>query len=115
VARFWRGFGARRGKYNATPTTVDGKRFASKKEARRYAELKQLEQARAIRYLRTQLCYPLKVNGALIATYVADFVYVDAARGNAQVVEDVKGFKTREYTIKKKLMRALYGIEIKET
>jgi len=110
-----RSFARGRSKFGNVRTVVDGKAFASKKEARRYAELKLLEQARDIQYLRTQLRYPLKVNGVLIATYVADFVYVDTARGNAQVVEDAKGFRTREYQIKKKLMRAIHGIEIKET
>ena len=44
--------------------------------------------------------------------YVADFVYKDA-EGN-EVVEDVKGFRTAEYLLKKKMMRALLGIQIKE-
>lgn len=45
--------------------------------------------------------------------YVADFVYGKTADGKT-VVEDVKGFPTPEYRIKKKLMLWVYGIEIKE-
>jgi len=44
-------------------------------------------------------------------SYVADFVY---ARGNELVVEDVKGVRTQEYIIKRKLMLHIHGIRIKE-
>lgn len=44
-------------------------------------------------------------------TYIADFVYT---QDNKTIVEDVKGFRTKEYELKKKMMRALLGIEIKE-
>lgn len=44
--------------------------------------------------------------------YVADFVYRD--RQGRLVVEDVKGVRTKEYIIKKKLMLWVYGIEVKE-
>lgn len=44
--------------------------------------------------------------------YIADFVYKDK-EGN-EVVEDTKGMRTKEYLLKKKMMRALLGIQIKE-
>ena len=56
--------------------------------------------------------YPLRVNGALIGHYIADFVYWE---NDERVVEDCKGVKTPIYRIKCKLMKAIYGIEIKET
>lgn len=99
-------------KYGAKKTVVDGITFASKAEARRYTQLKMMEQAGAIKALELQPAYELVVNGQLICKYVADFQYHE----NRQlVVEDVKGFKTPEYKLKKKLLLALYGIEIRET
>jgi hypothetical protein len=100
-------------KYGNQATYVDGKRFASKREAERYRTLVMLERAGEIRALECQPRYPLVVNGVKVATYVADFVYADAETG-ALVVEDAKGVRTREYVIKAKLLRALYGHEVRE-
>ena len=102
----------RKNKYGACPTTVDGRRFASKKEAGRYSQLALLETAGKISGLRTQVRYRLEVNGLLICTYVADFVYHEAG---AEVVEDAKGKRTGEYKLKAKLMQACRGITIRET
>ena len=98
-------------KYGAQPTEVDGIRFASKAEARRYRELKLMWAAGEISYLELQPDYPLIVNGVKIGTYVADFTY---ETDHGTVVEDVKGVKTPVYRLKKKLVKALYGIEIQE-
>lgn len=46
-------------------------------------------------------------------SYKADFVYIDMKTGE-RVVEDVKGFRTKEYIIKRKLMLFMHNIEIKE-
>lgn len=46
-------------------------------------------------------------------TYIADFVYTDAATGKL-VVEDAKGMRTRDYIIKRKLMLYIHGIKIRE-
>jgi len=103
-----------RSKYRAIRTTVDGITFASKKEAARYAELKMLENAGKIDALvvdKRELRYPLCVNGIKICTYEADFRYFDET---GKVLEDVKGVKTPAYRIKRKLMKALYGIEVRE-
>ena len=98
-------------KYGARATVVDGIKFASRKEADRYAELKLLERAGKVRELRCQVRYPLEVNGVLVTHYVADFVYWDEdARRN--VVEDTKGFVMDSFRIKAKLFYALTGIEI---
>lgn len=59
-------------KYRNKKTTVDGKKFDSKLEARRYVELKRLEAAKVISGLRCQVPYALEVNGNLICRYVAD-------------------------------------------
>jgi len=99
-------------KYRGIPTTCDGIKFASMKEARRYGELKLLLRAGRISDLRLQVRYPLEVNGHLVCTYVSDFDYIE---GGASVTEDVKGFKTPAYKIKRKLMAAIHGIVIRET
>lgn len=102
----------KRHKYGAVPQTIDGLRFASSKEARRYAELKLLERAGEISDLQLQPRYPLTLNGALICTYVADFAYHDKSGG--RVTEDAKGYRTPVYRLKRKMFAAQYGYEITE-
>jgi hypothetical protein len=55
------------------------------------------------------------VNGEKIGRYVADFRYVDTATG-VVTVEDVKSgpTKTPVYRLKRKLVKALYDIDITE-
>ena len=101
----------RRHKYGAIATTVDGIRFASKKEAQRYSFLKSLERADRLRNLELQPKFPCVVNGKKIYTYIADFKYTDED-GN-EVIEDVKGVETAIFRLKKKLVESLYPVEIK--
>lgn len=115
-------------KYGAKRTTVDGITFSSKAEARRYSELKMLEKAGEIRRLVLQPRFPLWAHGCAedkpcapvpIGVYVADFAYERSQDATiplewAEVVEDVKGFKTALYRWKKKHVEAQYGIEITE-
>lgn len=100
-------------KYNAKPTVVDGIRFASKAEAKRYGELQLLVKAGTISGLELQPRYDLEVNGRLVCEYVADFRY-RCHFDSKMVIEDVKGVKTPAYLLKKKLMLAVHGIEIVE-
>jgi hypothetical protein len=105
-----------RRKYGNIPTEVDGQKFASRKEARRYSDLKLMERAGEIRFLRLQPRFPMDVNGVPVATYVADFAYVREA-DDVQVIEDVKSPATRKnpvYRIKIKLLKALHGIDVVE-
>lgn len=101
-------------KYGAKPVVIDGHRFPSRKEARRYGELKLLERGGKIKDLRLQVSYDLEVNGMHICRFIADFVYWHVGN-NREYVEDAKGFKTDVYRLKRKLMRACLGIEILET
>lgn len=94
-------------KYNSQKAIADGIVFASRKEARRYSELKLLERAGAIRNLELQPRFPLFVNGTKVCTYVGDFSYFEK---NARVIEDTKGYKTREYINKRKLLMALFPL-----
>ena len=100
-------------KYHAEPVHVDGCRFASRKEAARYGELRTLEQAGAINALEVHPVYTLTVNGHHVGKYTADFRYVQA---EAIVVEDVKSTATRTeaYRLRVKLMRAIHGVTIVE-
>ena len=103
-------------KFRNVPTVIDGITFHSKREGARYKALKLLESAGRIQNLRLQVKYRCEVNGILVCTYTADFVYEEITRGGwVDVVEDVKGFANDRWPMKKKLMRACYGIEIRET
>ena len=96
--------------------------FDSKKEFVRWCELRLLERAGKISNLQRQVKYVLipsqkDPNGKVLereVSYVADFVYIDNALGQV-VVEDVKGYKTDVYRLKKKLLLWVYGIIVKET
>lgn len=111
----------RKSKYGARKTELDGMVFDSNHEARRYAYLKTLERAGEISGLERQVKYILVPaqageDGKIVeraVIYVADFVYRDAHSGE-KVVEDAKGMRTRDYIIKRKLMRYVHGIRIRE-
>lgn len=100
-------------KYGAIPKEVDNIKFPSTAEANRYEDLKLLVSGGVIKNLELQPRYPLVVNDLKVGEYRADFSYFDNEIGK-WVVEDVKGVKTPVYKLKKKLVSALYGIEIKE-
>lgn len=103
-------------KYGNRKTKVDGIKFDSQKESRHYQELLFRVRAGEIRDLILQPEFKLIVNGEPIATYTADFQYVEVA-SEKTVVIDVKSEATRReraYRMKRKLMKALYKITIVE-
>lgn len=114
-------------KYRNTPTTratPSGAvlRFDSQKEARRYDLLIERERRGEIRDLRLQVDFTLQeaytdTEGRRVRAirYRADFTYYEGARG-VQVVEDVKSCptRTREYAMKKKLLKDRLGLDITE-
>lgn len=99
----------RRTKYSNKKTVVDEILFDSKGESDRYIMLKGQLQTGIISDLKLQVPYELKVNNVLICKYVADFVYL---KEGIVVVEDFKGILTAIFQMKRKLMRAVHGIEI---
>ena len=99
-------------KYRNERVQVDGIWFDSKKEARHYSSLCLLKKADVIEWFSRQVRHDLAVNGEKIGSYVADFV-VRYPDGRLEV-QDVKGVRTPVYKLKKKLMKAIYNIEIKE-
>lgn len=116
-------------KYGSKKVRVDGIVFDSKREARRYCELKLLQRAGKIKDLELQKTFELLPvqrepdtigarggvkKGKVIeqsVKYVADFVYTENGK---TVVEDTKGFRTKDYIIKRKLMLYVHGIKIRE-
>ncbi len=107
-------------KYKAVRTTVDGVTFDSKREARRYQELKLLERAGKIRLLDRQVTYELapsvKIAGEKRARpalrYKADFAYEDAVNGGL-VIEDAKGYSDTAFRIRQHLMKSVHGIDVR--
>jgi hypothetical protein len=112
-------------KYHNQFATVDGHRFASQREARRYAELRVLERAGIIRDLELQpefvlyalVARSLAGDGLIsgvhpVGSYFGDFRYRDAA--GAVIVEDAKGMKTPLYQFKRRMVEVQYGIVIQE-
>ncbi len=123
---------------------IDGQRFDSRAEARRYGQLRMLEKAGEISDLQRQKMYELipghyeyiptgkifsrgarkgqkeykRVTVELPVKYIADFVYKDKD-GNT-VVEDVKGYSDpnsatyAKFVIKRKLMLWVHGVKVKE-
>lgn len=121
-----------RPKYGNRKVEKDGILFDSRKEAAYYLHLKTLLIAGEIEDLRMQVPYELlpaiyetqtvhlKTKDKTVEKcvqkavhYVADFVYKDVATGEEKIV-DTKGFRTKDYILKKKMMRALRGIAIVE-
>lgn len=100
-------------KFRNKPTTLGGLTFASKAEAKRYGELSLMQRAGLITNIVVQPKFRIDVNQYHICDYIADFCY---HQNGVQIVEDVKSkpTKTPEYRLKKKLMKAVLGIEIKE-
>lgn len=84
--------------------------FPSRAELRRYWQLRLLLKFGKISQLVLQPSYPCVVEGKLITTYRADFKYINEQ--GATVVEDVKGFATDLFKLKKALVEALYPVVI---
>lgn len=115
-------------KYRSAKTNINGINFDSKKEARRWVELCAMQRQGLIQGLDRQVKFLLipsqreettdkngkPKQGKVIereCAYYADFVYYE---NGERIVEDVKGIRTEAYKIKRKLMRWIHGIEIRE-
>lgn len=135
----WRNYGQKKepNKYHAEKVTIDGEEFDSRKEARRWQDLRLLERAGEISDLRRQVKYTLiptqreapiitktgkEKPGRVIereAFYLADFQYIDKRTGET-VVEDVKGYRDpggagyKVFVLKRKMMLFFYGIRVRE-
>lgn len=108
----------RRSKFNAKPQVVDGERFDSMRELRRWLELKTLERAFRISKLERQVTYVLapsvKIEGEARARpalrYKADFRYIE---GGKTIVADAKGHADTAFRIRQHLMKSVHGIDVR--
>lgn len=98
-------------KYNAKRVLLDGICFDSQTEANYYAALKLRERAGEVTDIELQRRYELAPHGVHVAFYIADFVFFDRILCRRRIV-DVKGFATREFKMKSRLMKACHGIEV---
>jgi hypothetical protein len=126
----------KKSKYGAKKITRDGITFDSLKEYRRFCELSRLLEAGDIAELRRQVVFPLiptqreepcefykrgknrgePKQGKVLekeVRYIADFVYRNSLTGEV-IVEDVKGVRTKEYILKRKMMLYFHNIRIRE-
>lgn len=92
----------------------------SRKEKKRGKELELLQRAGEIHDLQRQVRFTLipaqYVNGKCLyrsCVYIADFTY--RLNDGTFIVEDCKGYKTRDYNIKKKLLYERFGYIVNET
>lgn len=102
-----------RSKFGNQKIELNGRRFDSKAEASRYQDLVLLQQLGKIANLECQPEYRIEIGHVLVCKYLGDFRYRDVATGDV-VVEDVKGVRTEAFKLKKKLMRAVHGIDVQE-
>ena len=109
-------------KYFAEKNIADNIHFDSKKEMQRYFQLKEMQERGEISSLRLQVPYEIipkqiKKNGKSErkCEYIADFVY---EKDGETVVEDVKGYRRSTayavFSLKRKLMLQVFGIEVRE-
>ena len=95
-------------KFRAIPTELDGIKFASRKEAKRYIELRLLEKSGELLFFLRQVPFHLPAN----VKYVCDFLCF--WKDETVTIEDVKGIKTSLYILKKKQVEATYPVKIME-
>lgn len=98
-------------KYRAIKTTLDGITFASKREASRYHYLKMRMLAHEICDLELQPTYSIDINGFHVCKVKLDFRYVEKATGRT-VTEDSKGMDNPLSRLKRKLVKAVYGVDV---
>lgn len=126
-------FRRRNGKYNAKKVRTEDGSFMSKKELKRWNELKLQEEAGVISDLRKQVKFVLIPaqrepdtigkrggvhKGKTIereVSYIADFVYI---KDGKQIVEDTKGLRKGNaydlFVVKRKMMLYFHGIKVQE-
>lgn len=98
-----------RAKYNNKKIIMDGIKFDSIKESTRYKELLLLQKANKIKDLELQkkliIQNKMKTNQGILReiNYIADFYYFDNDL-RKYIIEDVKGFKTKDFSLKFKLI-----------
>jgi hypothetical protein len=107
----------KRAKYGNKRVMVNGVRFDSQAEAKRWIELRELEKQGLISHLERQPKFKFVINGQKVVSrserypngrqvsWKGDFAYFD---GKNRIVEDVKGFRTKEFILKKAFVEAIW-------
>ena len=102
-------------KFKNKKVKLDGYTFDSLSEAKHYQHsLLPRFKSGEITHLEVHPRFKCMINGVKICDYIADFSYINVkeiglqGQIGCQVVEDVKGFKTDVYKLKKKLVEAIY-------
>jgi hypothetical protein len=99
-------FPARKTKYNARKTVIDGVTFDSLGEANRWRQLKLLQRAGVIKGLgEPHPSFPIVLNGTTVCTVEMDFAYSENGR---PCIEDYKGRDLPMSRLKRKLLAAAY-------
>lgn len=108
-----------RSKYKAQPQIIENVRFASKKEANRFSELRLLERAGHIVELTPHPKFKFEIDGIPVlikskgfpngrqASYTADFSYVEVKTGEL-ILEDTKGMDTSESRLRRAIVEAMW-------
>lgn len=110
--------GFKENKYHNKKCEYNGIKFDSIKERNWYINLENMQRLGKISELKRQVefvlieTFKLEDKTYRKTKYIADFTFKDQ-EGKYHVV-DTKGFRTKEYQLKKKLMAWKYGIEIEE-
>ena len=98
-------------KYKNQKVMFRGMKFDSIGERDRYLFLLEELKAGKIANLERQVSFSLDVNDQHICRYIADFVY--ELPDKTRIIEDYKGLITDVFSLKSKLMKAIYGIDVK--
>lgn len=98
-------------KYRNVKTSVDSFVFDSKKEAAYYEQLKMRNKAGEVDSITLQPKFPIVINDKKICSVILDFSYRNTLTGRVHFI-DTKGFQTAVSKLKKKLVEALYQIEV---
>tara|TARA_R110000868_G_scaffold333506_1_gene594316 strand:- start:141 stop:527 length:387 start_codon:yes stop_codon:yes gene_type:complete len=106
-----------RGRFPVGPKedrTLDGHVFASVREMKRYAVLRDWQRLGVITHLELQPKFPVTINGHPLTKYTADFAYFE---NGERVVEDCKSSGTAKdtaYRLRKKAAELQFFIKIRE-
>lgn len=106
-------------KYRNKPQTIDGIRFDSKHEARRWQELLILQSTGRITGLERQVKYELAPKIKLLGDartrpairMIIDFRYWE---GDQMILEDAKGDVDPVWRIKQHLLKTVHGLDVRK-
>lgn len=109
-------------KYNNQKQIVDGQKFDSKHEKRRFDTLMQMQRMGLIQDLKTQVSfdllptvrYPVAGKTSRRRVYIADFTYMQDGKLKVEDAKSESTAKDSTYSLKKHLMMHVHGIEIIE-